>query len=71
MIMEVQLKATGLFSIHDSFVLPSSYPISKAKNSYFSVGVDSWHLSFFLLQLLNYASWSNDLLLPKISPFAP
>lgn len=41
MIMEVQLKATGLFSIHDSFVLPSSYPISEAENAYFFVGVES------------------------------
>lgn len=46
MIMKVQLKATGLFSIHDSFVLPSSHPISEAENSYFFVGVDSWHFPF-------------------------
>lgn len=43
MIVKVQLKATGLFSIHDSFVLPSSHPISEAENSYLFVGVDSWH----------------------------
>lgn len=39
--MKEQLEATGLVSVNDSFVLPSSHPITKAANSYLSVGADS------------------------------
>lgn len=35
------MEATGLVSVHDSFVLPSSHPITKAADSYLSVGDDS------------------------------
>lgn len=36
-----RLKATDLFSIHDSLVLPSPYSITKAAHSYLYAGVDS------------------------------